>query len=290
MKLFRRYVGKLMLSLLPLSLSAPALAERVALALRPNLTALADFKPGQPDKPAVVILHGFLQTHESAIVYRLASGLSGEGYSVLTPTLSLGVTHRRNSLACEAIHSHTLADGVAEVGRWVEWLKKRHKGPVVLVGHSLGSLTLLAYLEQARLPPVSKAIGISIMEGRFSGKSADREALLLDLKKRLQTAQHSPIKRPFAFCASMQASPESLLSYLEWTPKRVMTLSGKHRSKIAYIMGGNDDRLGGGWLSALEKTGVAVHTIPGANHFMDGEYEFDLLDSVINELKGLDGA
>jgi len=290
MKLIRRHLGRLMLSLLPLCLSAPAWAERVTLALRPNLTALADFKPGQADKPAVIILHGFLQTHESPIVFRLATGLAGEGYSVLTPTLSLGVTHRSSSLACEAIHSHTLSEGAAEIGRWVDWLLKRHKGPVVLVGHSLGSLTLLAYLEQSRLPPVRKAIGISIMEGRISGKSANQEALLLDLKKRLQAGQRSPIKQPFAFCASMLASPESLLSYLEWTPKRVMAMSGKHRSNIVYIMGGNDDRLGEGWLSGLGKTGVKVRTIPGANHFMDGEYEFDLLDSVIDELKGLGDA
>lgn len=288
MKWIRRDVGRLVLSLLPLCLSTPAWAEPVTLALRPNLTALADFKPGRADKPAVIILHGFLQTHESPIVFRLASGLAGAGYSVLTPTLTLGVTHRRSSLACEAIHSHTLSDGVAEIGRWVDWLGKRHKGPVVLVGHSLGSLTLLAYLEESRLPKVNKAIGISIMEGRIGRKPTTQAALLLDLEKRLQAGQRSPIKQPFAFCPSMLASPESLLSYLEWTPKRVMAISGKHRSKIAYIMGGNDDRLGEGWLSGLSKTGVKVRTIPGANHFMDGEHEFDLLDSVIDELNGLE--
>jgi dienelactone hydrolase len=289
MKSIQRCIVRLMLSLLPLFVATPALAERVSLALRPNLTALADYHAGQVDKPAIIILHGFLQTHESPIVFHLASGLAGEGYSVLTPTLSLGVTHRRASLACEAIHSHTLADGVAELGHWVEWLQKRHKGPVVLVGHSLGSLTLLAYLEQRRQPPIRKAIGISIMEGRIGDRTVNLDSLLQDLKKRQKAGQRSLVKQSFAFCASMQASPESLLSYLEWTPQRVMASSGKHRAKIVYIMGGRDDRLGDGWLSALTKTGVKVKTIPGANHFMDGEFEFDLLDGVISELKGIHG-
>jgi len=49
-------------------------------------------------------------------------------------------------------------------------------------------------------------------------------------------------------------------------------------------MGGNDDRLGTGWVDKL-KAHNRVKIIPGANHFMDGEHEFDLLDSVLDEMK-----
>jgi len=52
----------------------------------------------------------------------------------------------------------------------------------------------------------------------------------------------------------------------------------------AYLMGSMDDRLGPAWIEQLRQTGQPLTIIPGANHFMDGEYEFALQDAVLEQL------
>ncbi len=69
---------------------AQAWADVVTLELQQGLTARAEYRAGARDKPAVLILHGFLQTHNFPTVHNLAEGLVTAGYSVLTPTLTLG--------------------------------------------------------------------------------------------------------------------------------------------------------------------------------------------------------
>jgi dienelactone hydrolase len=284
-KKHRPWAGFFLLLCLCVAALAPARAERVQTRIRPDLVALGDYRPGRPDKPAVLILHGFLQTHDFPTIFRMSEGLSAEGYTTLAPTLTLGVTHRRSSLACEAIHAHTLDDDLKEISHWVKWLKQRHRGDIVLIGHSLGSMALLAYLDQGADPAVGSMIGVSIMEGRVSDDRAKQAKAIAELRRLARAGKHAPQTRAFSFCKTFNATPESVLSYLEWTPERVMDASNRQRARLTYIMGSRDDRLGAGWLDALQHTGVKVRVIQGANHFMDGEHEFDLLDTLLEELR-----
>jgi hypothetical protein len=50
-------------------------------------------------------------------------------------------------------------------------------------------------------------------------------------------------------------------------------------------MGDGDTRLGASWTSALKKANPSLVVIKGADHFMSGEYEFDLLDAVLVALR-----
>jgi pimeloyl-ACP methyl ester carboxylesterase len=280
-----RHVGALALLLAALLMATLARAERVTLNFNPSLAGYADYRPGDPAKPAILLLHGFLQTYEFPTIHRLAEGLSHAGYTVLAPNLTLGVTHRRQSLPCEAIHTHSLGDGMREVDTWVKWLKERHAGNVIVVGHSLGSLTLLAYLNKGSDPAVSRFIGVSIMEGRVHADPKEHERAVTDLKRLIREGARAPITQPYSFCKSLNIAPRALLSYIEWTPDRVMRVSREQARKTVYIMGSRDDRLGPGWIERLARTGVRVRIIDGANHFMDGSHEFDLLDQVIDEIK-----
>ncbi len=77
--------------------AAHAGSARMELDIAPGVTAEADYWPGEADMPAVLILHGFLQTSEFPTVRRLAESLAEEGFSVLTPSLTLGLNRRRQS-------------------------------------------------------------------------------------------------------------------------------------------------------------------------------------------------
>ena len=136
--------------------------------MRPGITASAEYLIGERGKPAVLLLHGFLQTREFPTVATLARGLQDAGYTVLSPTLSLNIPNRAQSLACEAVHTHSLDDDVIEIARWVGWLKSQGHHSIVLVGHSFGSLQLLAYLS---LKPDAAVKGLY---RHFADRSPDR--------------------------------------------------------------------------------------------------------------------
>lgn len=261
-----------------------ARAASVELPLPNKLVAMAEYRKGGSDKPAVILLHGFLQTHEFPTIHRLVEGIADTGRAVLAPTLTLGVTHRRQSLACEAIHTHTMKDVEGEINAWVNWLKARHTGPIILLGHSFGSVEALAYLSGKPDPAITRFIGVSIIEGRLRLNPAGTRKLIADVRKRASERQPGVLTRQFSFCQKYQATPASLLSYLEWTPQRVLDASARLPLPNLYIMGGHDDRLGTSWVDKL-KSRNRVKIISGANHFMDGEHEFDLLDAVLAELK-----
>src|SRR4030065_121043 len=54
----------------------PASAETIEAKLPSGITVSANFHTGRPSQPAVVLLHGFLQTHHSQPMNSLASNLS----------------------------------------------------------------------------------------------------------------------------------------------------------------------------------------------------------------------
>jgi pimeloyl-ACP methyl ester carboxylesterase len=266
-----------------------AQAETVSLTLPNGVAALAEYRQGEPGKPAVILVPGFLQTHHFPIISRLTDTLAEEGYTVLAPTLTLGIPYRRQSLACEAIHTHTVGDGVAELDQWVRWLQAKNVPKIVLGGHSLGNVYNLAYLARhgGADGRIAKLIAISIVESALPGGEASRPDKVRALRRLLRQGDKSLLQEAFSFCRQYHATPQGLLSYLEWGPGRILATIQNSRTPITMIMGSRDERLGKDWLARLRHTRARVIVIQGANHFMDGEYEFDLLDHFLAEMKGV---
>lgn len=268
-------------------LIGPAWGGIVELKLPTGLVARAEFRDGAPAKPAILLLHGFLQTHEFPVIHRLTESLGSAGFTVLAPTLSLGISSRKQSLACEALNTHTQADAVNEIDAWVKWLKAQKPRGIVLLGHSFGSMQLLAYASTKPDPAIRKFIGVSIIEGRMEFPAATHRQLMRELDEVVRKGDHQVVVQPLSFCRKYRASPASLMSYLAWTPERILKAVNRAALPVTFIMGGQDDRLGQDWLEKLGRTRARLHVIQGANHFMDGEYEFDLMDVVLAELKPL---
>lgn len=259
-------------------------AAIVQLEMRPGIAASAEYLAGQRAKPAVLLLHGFLQTRDFATVTTLARGLQDAGYSVLSPTLSLDIPNRRQSLACEAVHRHSLDDDLGEVARWIDWLKSRGHRSTVLVGHSFGSMQLLAYLTTTRPDPTVKAyIGASLGEAQIG--TASRTALMADLENRVRHRQHELVSRHLSFCRNYLSTPAGLLSYVRWDQARVLAALRASPVSVQLIMGDADNILGRNWISTLEHIGTPMVIVRGANHFMDGQHEFDLLEHTLEFLE-----
>ncbi len=272
---------------LTLVASIAAQAEIVTLTMPNGLVARADFRQGNAGKPTVVLIPGFLQTLDSPSVNRLAGNLSSEGYTVLLPTLTLGVTYRNQSLPCEAINNHTVAEGSAELKTWIDWLKAKKTKRIILAGHSLGNTYNLDYLTSNPDSAVIKFIGVSIVEGSLKAGERARSKLIADLRNQVRSGSRSILEEQFTYCQKFRATPQCLLSYMEWGPDKVLDSINKVKIPVTMIMGSKDDRLGSDWLDRLKKTKAKVIILQGANHFMDGQYEFDLMDLFMAELRDL---
>lgn len=268
----------LLLVLFPATVSA----EVVQQTMRPGIPASADYLPGDRAKPVVLLIHGFLQTREFPTVAVLARGLNDAGYAVLTPTLSLNVPGRKQSLACEAVHKHGMDDDVAEIARWVAWLKARGHSRLVLFGHSFGSLQALVYLARKPDPAVKGYLGISLIEAQIG--NVDRRRFVTELENRIGQRRHALEAHTLSFCGRYFTTPEDMLSYARWGQAEVLAALKRTTVPTRLIMGDLDEMAGQGWLRALEHVQVPMVVIKGANHFMDGEHEFDLLDQSLGHL------
>lgn len=277
-----------LLCLLMSAFSVAAHAAIVQQEMRPGIPASAEYVVGQRSKPAVLLLHGFLQTREFPTVTTLARGLQDAGYTVLSPTLSLNIPNRTQSLACEAVHKHSLDDDVTEIGRWVDWLKSHGQRSIVLVGHSFGSMELLAYLSSHPDPAVKAYIGASLVEAQIGG--ASRPATLAQLENRVQSEPHTLVTQTLSFCSKYTSTPDGLLSYVRWDQPRLLTALKQTPVSVQLVMGDADSTLGKGWLQVLQHLQIPMVIVHGGSHFMDGEHEFDLLDHTIKFLEHIQRA
>lgn len=258
-----------------------ALAEQVSHDLGPARQGLADYRPGEPGQPALLLLHGFLQTHEFGLIQSLMGELADNGYTVLAPTLTLGITQRKQSLACEAIHTHRFEDGVAELGAWVAWLRARGHRHIVLISHSSSGAHLIDYIRRQPAPEVRQAILLSL--GTFLDREG-RQALATELPHAAQTGELS--QHTLVFCkGNYTATAAAVGSYLRWDPTAILAGLRQSRVPTTLILGSADRYLPRDWVSRLRAQGQRVHLVKGADHFFSGTQEFALFDALHATLK-----
>lgn len=269
----------------------PARAAHAGTAVEAKLPsgriASADYHVGKPGQAAVLILHGFLQTRAFPTVASASEALASAGYTVLAPNLTLGISRRKQSLPCEALHLHTLDEDVAELAFWTDWLAGQGHSRIVLVGHSFGSVQILSYLTQRPTLPISKALLISLTDVEMKQDANQRTKLARDLRERIARGEKSLVEAEFGHCRKYVAPPPALLSYLSVTRGVILDALSKATVPIAVFLGSADDRMGPDWADKLAGRGVTVRMIDGANHFFDNQHEFDLQDALLQGMKAI---
>lgn len=253
----------------------------------------AEFLRGDPDRPAVLILHGFLQTRDFHTVKSLGAGLHASGFTVLMPTLSLGVDLRESSLPCDALHLHDMESGAEEIGTWLQWLDDRGFDDIVAVGHSAGSARLVHFLDRNPEAAVRGAVLISLLGFRFDDFNVDTARrvpgtdgvrALPSGSGALATEDEAIAEYRLSFCERYPAPASRFLSYYEWNCARIARTLAELETPIHVILGGEDPRVGRDWIERLTAVGADVTLIDGASHFFDGMHEFDLLEGVEGQL------
>jgi dienelactone hydrolase len=260
-----------------LAISASSYAVDVEISVSDKVSATADFRPGEAGKPTILVLHGFLQTREFGIVKSLADTLADAGYTVLSPTLSLGISYRKNSLNCEALHLQGMDEDIEEIQQWMQWLHTRGYAKVVGIGHSFGATQLLAWRERYQDKDFN-LIGISMV-------SSSPLSLSSDQKTKIQNQTDNELMHaPLSFCDIYTAPERKYTSYYKWNEKKILAALTASGSRTDIILGSEDKYLPPKWENQLAKAGARIHLIKGANHFMDGTEEFDMLDTTLSIL------
>ena len=275
----------MLLLLLPLGMS-PLHAEVIPQKLGTGVTATAEYRPGDPGRPAVLILHGFLQTRDFSTVRRLADAVHDRGFSVLTPTLRLGIDARAQSLPCEAIHTHTMDQSVDELAQWVTWLADQGHARIVLIGHSSGSATEAIYLATRAHPKVTQAILLSLVPFGPGPLSFETEAHAAAARQALARGADTLGTYALAYCRRYPAPPASFLSYYDWSRTRMAEVLAEIEVPLHVVIGGGDQRMTAPWMAALRDSPAEVMVVEGANHFFHDMHEFDMLETVEPLLTG----
>jgi dienelactone hydrolase len=269
-------------------LTTGAQAEKISVKLPTGLAASAEYIEGDPQRPAFLVIHGLLQTHQFLATQKIIEGIAGFGYTVLGPNLSFGIVERQKSLQCEAAHTHTLQGDLKEIDFWIQWLRNKGYPSVVIVGHSWGSQHVIAYQTAYNNKSVSGIIVVSLV--RAAQKEATLE--LQKAKALIKKDDRSLQAYPFGYCKRYMSTAEGYLSYAEWTDQRVLeslaTLK-KNKVPVYAILGSKDKRIDDQWVKSLRQASTVTSLIEGANHFFSSIYEFDLIDrleTIIGELTG----
>jgi dienelactone hydrolase len=265
-------------------------ADEIAIPLSSGNTALADFRPGEKEKPAIFLQHGFLQTYQFSTIQLIAEALADNGYTVLAPTLTLNIDQRRNGLGCEAIQNHTVDDGNHEIADWLAWLKRQGYPHIIAIGHSSGSMQLLSYISGQPLPTVDYFIATAI--GPISNWH-DPENVQQQLAMAQQEVQHhsNAIHHyTMAFCQDNYTAPASAyLSYMQWSDDWVLQRLRQSPVPLHLIMGGGDKWLPPDWGDRLKATGLPLTIIDGASHNFTGPQEFEFQETIIALLEQAPG-
>ena len=272
------------LLILPLLLFTSILqAETVSLEASDNVVATAEYRSGEADKPLLIFIHGFLQTRSFSTVDRLFTALHDSGFSVLAPTLSLGISNRAQALPCESIHIHSLNGDSDEIGQWVNWASKQGHKDIVLIGHSAGSVNITAYLATGPHPFVSKTVLISLTHygpGRPAALETEEHARIA--RNMIKNGDDGLGNFALAFCKDYVTTAENFLSYYDWSDKAIIKSINKKSPANYIILGSEDNRISKDWIRSLREASAKVIVIDGASHFFDQSYEFDLLEQVEN--------
>lgn len=264
--------------LLMLSWAGSLQAEIIRKPVEDGISATAEYRVGDPSKPAILILHGFLQTRDFSTVRRLANALYDWNYTVLAPTLSLGIDSRARSLPCEAIQTHSMDDAIDELAMWVDWLVTQGHDHIILVGHSSGSATEVAYLKERAHPAVKETILISLVAFGPGKLSYETEAHAKAAREARENDSNALGEYALAFCRQYPTTADNFLSYYRWSrPHLAEALAGLDVPSHI-IVGGSDQRMTAAWIDEMEAAHGDVIVIDGANHFFDDAHEFDLLD------------
>ncbi|MEQ1667529.1 MAG: alpha/beta hydrolase, partial [Sulfuriferula sp.] len=192
-------------------------------------------------------------------------------------TLSCGHSLRNQTLACEAVHNHSVSTDSDEIKFWVDWLAQRTRSPIALIGHSSGANAVLHYVNAQPDHRIQQAILVSVVPTKSNPEEYQR---VLKMPESDNLARYT-----LAYCQHNYATTRAnYLSYATWNEDVIIRALRRSKVPVSVLVGGEDKVFAAGWRARLQREYPATVVVTGAGHFFDGTAELDLSDFVLSRL------
>ena len=248
-----------------------------------------------PKGPVVLMTHGTLAHNRMEIIETLQQLFQENGVSSLAINLSLGLSDRHGMYACETPHTHRHTDALDEIGIWLSWLKKQGAESVVLMGHSRGGGQTAWFAAERDEPALKRVILVAPGIWSEAGAAAGyRKRYGKPLGSVLEEAESLVGENKgdillknvgFIYCSETSATAFAFVSYYR-PDKRFNTPHLLQKiAKPVLIFVGSEDRVVKGLeekiAPLLERNGIELEVIDGADHYFRDLYAEDLVERAL---------
>jgi pimeloyl-ACP methyl ester carboxylesterase len=248
----------------------------------------------------ILITHSGLAHGRMDMLSYLQELLKDSGYSSLAITLSLGVDNRHGMFDCQAVHRHRYADGAAEIGAWLDWLKQQGVRKTILLGHSRGAAQTAMYMAGhdnslvkavVLLAPDTQATNDAVAYQRRHhtplAPVLQKAQALVQAGKGQTVLEHTGI----LYCADTSVTADTIMSYYGPDPRLdTPYLIPGIRKPLLIVIAGNDEVVVGyrdKFAPFVDGQRVQMKVVEGAGHFFRDLYADDAVDAIRVFLKGI---
>lgn len=294
----RSYLSGMLLGLSVLCHSA--LAAEVSLPYK-GLTLNADLSlaPGKTLADGVILMtHGSLAHRDMEMLVAFRNLLRDKAYNTLAINLSLGVDKRHGMYDCNTTHRHTNDDAIAEIGAWVDWLKKQGASRVALLGHSRGGAQTALFAAEhdspvlkavvLLAPPTIKNVDPAEYQQRYN---KPLKPILERARKLIKQGKGNTVltNTDMIICPKAKVTAASFVSYYEQDPRldTPYLLPKIHKPTLVIVAGGDEVVVGLDKAVGPLADGKNLHmqVLPDADHFFRDLHGEDAVDAISVFLK-----
>jgi pimeloyl-ACP methyl ester carboxylesterase len=258
--------------------------------------------PGKTLRDGVVLMVPSPLGHNGMEIIQTVQDLLNENeVNTLAITLSRGVDNRRGFVDCNEEHRPTAEDYFAEIDFWIEWLRKRGAGQVVLFAHSQAANYVTVYAARRTLPDIT---GLIILAPATRGYG---EAAVKRYKIRYRVALSEVLARAdqliaagkgaelmtetdFGLCPAASVTPNAFISRYRDIVSQDLPNLWSTSSKRILIIGGTADQIAPNVeieaTRASKSSNVKVIIIEDAGHYFRDLFADDAVEAMVGFISG----
>lgn len=261
-----------------------------------QLVANLELAAGKHLSDGVVLMtHGTLAHGQMEIMSSLQELLKENGINSLSINLSLGLDNRHGMYDCSVPHTHKHQDAMQEIDGWLNWLKSKQAGPVVLLGHSRGGNQTAWYASEHPNAAFEKVVliapavwseskDIKGYKQRYKKTLAPLLSKAQSLLKQGKGSQMMP-HTDFIYCADASVSAEAFVSYYQPDVRmHSPNLLNKIKQPVM-VFAGSEDKVVKGLIEAVQPLAdgkkIQLMVIDGADHFFRDLYAEEITEAMI---------
>jgi pimeloyl-ACP methyl ester carboxylesterase len=250
---------------------------------------------------AILLTHGTLAHNRMEIISELQGQLRDAGHNTLAINLSLGLDDREGAYDCAVPHRHRHTDAVGEITAWVDWLKSKGAGEIVVLGHSRGGNQTAWYAAEHADPAVEAVVLIapstwSEQEAARGYESANEKPLAPILERARAAARDGQGAQmmeeiDILYCQGTSATADAFLSYYEPDPRFDTPQLLERIERPTLLIAGSEDTIVRDLAERVAPLAdgerLQFVMLEGADHFFRDLYVDDIVEAVDRFLEGL---